>query len=75
MFVTSLGTVDPAQVGSSPDNDVCEPERVEAETPFGTLVQLAPPVTFSSTRPRWEDPILVPRGSSKPEWQSAQPRS
>ena len=74
MFVTSLGTVEPAQAGSSPASDVLEPERVEAETPLGTLVQLAPPVTFSSTRPRWEDPILVPRGSSKPEWLSAQPR-
>jgi crotonobetainyl-CoA:carnitine CoA-transferase CaiB-like acyl-CoA transferase len=72
MFVTSLGTVDPAEAGSDRANQVCEPKRVEAETPLGTLVQLAPPVTFSSTSPRWEDPILLPRGSSKPEWRSAQ---
>jgi crotonobetainyl-CoA:carnitine CoA-transferase CaiB-like acyl-CoA transferase len=70
MFVISLGTVDPAQAGSSTANEVCEPERIEAETPLGRLVQLAPPVTFSRTSPRWEDPIRGPRGSSRPEWQT-----
>jgi hypothetical protein len=29
---------------------------------------LAPPVSFSHTPARWPDPILVPRGSSLPEW-------
>jgi hypothetical protein len=31
---------------------------------------LAPAVTFSHTPPRWTDPVLVPRGSSHPEWAS-----
>lgn len=75
MFVTSLGVVDPAESGSGHSHEAREPEHVEAETPLGRLVQLAPPVTFSSTSPRWEDPILVPRGSSKPEWRSTQPGS
>ena len=68
VFVTSLGEVASALAGSSPEHQLREPEDVTAETPLGTLVQLAPPVAFSETRPRWEAPILVPRGSSKPEW-------
>lgn len=73
MFVTSLGTVDPAEAGCSPANEVREPAHLEAETPLGNLVALGPPVTFSRTSPRWEDPILLARGSSQPEWRSAQP--
>ena len=68
MFVTSLGQVDPALAGSSEAHTLREPDSVTAETPLGTLTQLAPPVTFSETPPRWQDPILVPRGSSRPEW-------
>ncbi len=70
MFVASLGGVDPGLAGSSEDHTLREPASVTAETPLGTLTQLAPPVTFSETPPRWEDPILVPRGSSRPEWRS-----
>lgn len=68
MFVTSLGEVDPADVNSTPEHRIAEPDGVIGETPMGTLAQLAPPVIFSATPPCWNDPILVPRGSSKPEW-------
>jgi len=32
------------------------------------LHMLAPPVRFSRTTPAWPGPVLVPRGSSLPEW-------
>jgi len=35
---------------------------------MGRVHMLAPPVSFSHTPSRWPDPILVPRGSSPPEW-------
>ncbi len=70
MFVTSLGQVDPGLVGSAPARELREPPSVVADTPLGTVEQLAPPVRFSSTAPRWTDPILVPRGSSRAEWRS-----
>lgn len=68
MFVTSLGEVDPGLAGSSPEHSLRDPAASIAETPLGTLKQLAPPVTFSQTPAGWRDPILVPRGSSRPEW-------
>jgi crotonobetainyl-CoA:carnitine CoA-transferase CaiB-like acyl-CoA transferase len=68
MFATSLGTVDPALAGSSEQHRPLEPDSVTDETCLGELVQLAPPVRFSETTPRWTEPILVPRCSSRPEW-------
>jgi crotonobetainyl-CoA:carnitine CoA-transferase CaiB-like acyl-CoA transferase len=68
MFVTSLGQVDPALAGVTPEHELREPASVLAETPLGMVEQLAPPVRFSSTSPRWTDPILVPKGSSRPGW-------
>lgn len=71
MFVASLGEVDPHLARSSAEHSPRDPAVVIAETPLGTLRQLAPPVRFSHTPPRWIDPILVPRGSSRPEWRAA----
>ncbi len=70
MFVTSLGEVDPVLADSSPEHTLRDPNAVTAQTPLGILQQLAPPVSFSETPPRWQDPILVPRGSSQPSWRS-----
>jgi hypothetical protein len=41
---------------------------ITAQTPYGELIRLAPPVKFSETKPHGEDPVLVVRGSSKPQW-------
>ena len=38
------------------------------DTPLGKLRRLAPAVTYSATPSCWNDPILVPRGSSAPAW-------
>jgi hypothetical protein len=37
-------------------------------SPLGAVHTLAPPVRFSHTAPAWPDPVLVPRGSSLPQW-------
>src|SRR5271155_3731795 len=68
MWYQTLGLVDPADAGSSEDNSLREPAAYDAPTPLGDIHMLAPPVTFSHTPARWTDPILVPRGSSHPNW-------
>ncbi len=68
MFAVSLGTVDPALAGTDPEHRPIEPQAVVSQTPLGELAQLAPPVHFSETTPRWREPILIPRGSSQPTW-------
>src|ERR1700758_5090084 len=72
MWFMSLGTVDknaPAPTGEQPQ--ILAPDTITAQTPYGELVRLAPPVQFSETRPYWEDPVLVVRGSSKPQWEGS----
>jgi len=70
MWYQTLGLVNPADAGRDDEHTIGEPEAYEADTPMGHVHMLAPPVTFSHTPPRWPDPILVPRGSSLPEWSS-----
>jgi hypothetical protein len=45
-----------------------EPAVLICDTSLGQVRRLAPAVSYSTTRPFWNDPILVPRGSSAPEW-------
>jgi crotonobetainyl-CoA:carnitine CoA-transferase CaiB-like acyl-CoA transferase len=68
MWYQTLGLVDPADAGRGEDNSLREPAAYDAPTPLGDIHMLAPPVTFSHTPAGWTDPILVPRGSSHPEW-------
>jgi crotonobetainyl-CoA:carnitine CoA-transferase CaiB-like acyl-CoA transferase len=71
MWFMSLGTFDkngPAPTGEQ--HRLLAPDTITAQTPYGELVRLAPPVQFSETKPFWEDPVLVVRGSSKPEWKN-----
>lgn len=66
----SLGELDPAALGF--DNAVHRlpaPRTFAAATPLGELVRLASPVTCTKTSPHWRAPLLVPRGSSQPEWE------
>ena len=71
MWYQSLGLVDPALAGTDPDHTLAEPNAYDASSPFGDVHTLAPPVRFSHTAPVWPDPVLVPHGSSRPEWPSA----
>jgi len=69
MWFMSLGTFDknaPAPTGEQ--HQLLAPDTITAQTPYGELVRLAPPVQFSETKPYWRDPVLVVRGSSKPAW-------
>ena len=72
MFFMSLGTFDknaPAPTGEQ--HQILVPDSITAQTPYGELVRLAPPVQFSESQPYWKDPVLVVRGSSKPEWKAS----
>jgi crotonobetainyl-CoA:carnitine CoA-transferase CaiB-like acyl-CoA transferase len=72
MFFMSLGMFDknaPAPTGEQ--HQILVPDSITTQTPYGELVRLAPPVKFSETKPHWEDPVLVVRGSSKPEWKDS----
>lgn len=70
MWCASLGFVDPALAGLGPEHSLSEPVHYDAPSPLGDVHMLAPPVRFSVTRPAWPEPPLVPRGSSRAEWQS-----
>ncbi len=68
MWYGSLGLVDPALAGCDDDHNLREPLAYDAPSPLGDVHMLAPPVRFSHSPARWPDPILVPRGSSQPQW-------
>ena len=70
MWCGSLGFVEPDDAGCDDEHCLREPLAYDAPSPLGDVHMLAPPVHFSQTQPRWSDPILVPRGSSRPEWNS-----
>ena len=70
MWCGSLGLVDPAFAGHDEEHSLRQPEPYDAPSPLGDVHMLAPPVHFSHTRPRWPDPIVVPRGSSHAEWRT-----
>jgi crotonobetainyl-CoA:carnitine CoA-transferase CaiB-like acyl-CoA transferase len=70
MWCGSLGLVDPAVAGHGEAHSLRQPEPYDAPSPLGDVHMLAPPVHFSHTRPRWPDPIVVPRGSSHAEWRT-----
>lgn len=68
MWCRSLGLVDPALAGRDEEHSIREPVPYDAPSPLGDVHMLAPPVRFSVTPPAWPAPLLVPRGSSRPEW-------
>jgi crotonobetainyl-CoA:carnitine CoA-transferase CaiB-like acyl-CoA transferase len=70
MWCGSLGLVDPTLAGCDDDHSLREPVAYDAPSPMGDVHMLAPPVRFSRTPPAWTDPILVPRGSSRPAWRA-----
>jgi crotonobetainyl-CoA:carnitine CoA-transferase CaiB-like acyl-CoA transferase len=70
MWCGSLGRVNPDDAGCDDQHSLREPHPYDAPSPLGDVHMLAPPVRFSQTRPRWPDPVLVPRGSSHAEWRT-----
>jgi crotonobetainyl-CoA:carnitine CoA-transferase CaiB-like acyl-CoA transferase len=68
MWCGSLGLVGPELAGCDEEHSLREPLPYDSPSPLGDVHMLAPPVHFSQTRPRWPDPILLPRGSGHAEW-------
>jgi len=70
VWFRSLGLVDPTSAGSTAEHQLLDPTIARAETPLGDYQYLPTQVEFSATPARFEDPVLVPRGSGRPEWRS-----
>ena len=71
-FEMSLGLNDKADLPAidtlGPDHQIQRPNVVTRNTPFGEFTRLGSQVEMSETPEFWDDPILVPMGSSRPEW-------
>jgi hypothetical protein len=69
MMLESLGLLDRAEA-NAPNwrRRLVPPPVLSARTPLGELRRIAPMTRYSETPPYWDSPILVPRGSSRPEW-------
>jgi crotonobetainyl-CoA:carnitine CoA-transferase CaiB-like acyl-CoA transferase len=70
MWCGSLGLVDPELAGCDEEHSLAQPLAYDAPSPLGEVHMLAPPVHFSQTPAAWPDPVLVPRGSSHPQWRT-----
>ena len=69
--IWNLSDKDLPRVMAELKSRLVEPAAVIRDTSLGRVRRLAPAVTYSTTPAHWNDPILVPRGSSAPEWQAA----
>ena len=71
MWLLSLGIFDKAYAqataGSSEEHTYVAPDLFTAETPLGTYQGLTDQVVMSRTSGSFRT-VLLPRGSSKPEW-------
>ncbi|WP_238016107.1 CoA transferase [Dactylosporangium sp. AC04546] len=71
-FEMSLGLNDKAELldldALGPEHKIQQPNLVTRTTPFGEFTRLGSQVEMSKTPEFWADPILVPIGSSRPEW-------
>lgn len=72
LWIISLGLFDKEwasqTAGSDEEHSYLDPEVFHAVTPMGEYQGVAEQVAMSLTPGRY-DPTLVPRGSSRPEWQ------
>jgi len=71
MWYQSLGMMDREALNKSfgeARHRLPPPDMISRSTPFGEITRLAPAIRLSATPASWNDPILVRRGSSKPEW-------
>ncbi|NGO66843.1 CoA transferase [Streptomyces boncukensis] len=67
----NLGSPDPALVDALDENALPAPPRWQVHrTPLGELRHIVPPARLSETPGSFDDPVLLPRGSSKPQWRS-----
>ena len=71
MWFMSLGKFDNNAHRPPATNTKSWPGNHYGSNPIRELVRLAPPVEFSETKPFWQDPVLVVRGSSKAQWKDS----
>lgn len=73
LWILSLGVFDKdwahQTAGSSEEHIYLDPETFAATTPLGDYQGVTEQVDMSLTPGRY-DPVLVPRGSSRPEWRN-----
>jgi hypothetical protein len=71
LWLMSLGIFDKeyahATAGSSDEHELVAPDLFTAETPLGMYQGMTDQAVMSRTTPSFRT-VLVPRGSSKPEW-------
>jgi crotonobetainyl-CoA:carnitine CoA-transferase CaiB-like acyl-CoA transferase len=71
-FEMGLGLNEKAQLAAldslGPEHQIQKPNLVTRMTPFGEFTRLGSQVEMSETPESWADPILVPLGSSRPQW-------
>ena len=72
MFEQALGLVDGDDLlelkNLGPDHQPKKPNLQTGQTAFGEFTRLGSQVEMSLTPEHWDDPIIWPIGSSKPEW-------
>ena len=74
MWYQTLGVMDRAELRQAfgdASHRLRTAEMITRATPLGEVRRLAPAVKMSITPPDWEDPILVPKGSSPARWRDA----
>ncbi len=72
MFEQALGLVDNKSLldleSLGPEHQPIKPNLQTGQTAFGEFTRLGSQVEMSKTPEYWENPIISPIGSSKPEW-------
>jgi crotonobetainyl-CoA:carnitine CoA-transferase CaiB-like acyl-CoA transferase len=72
MFMLSLGLIDKNTLldleSMGEEHQRIKPNLQTGQTPFGEFTRLGSQVDMSKTPEYWADPIIVPKGSCKPEW-------
>jgi crotonobetainyl-CoA:carnitine CoA-transferase CaiB-like acyl-CoA transferase len=72
MYMLSLGLVDKNTLldldNMGEEHQPIKPNLQTGQTPFGEFTRLGSQIEMSKTPEYWADPIIVPKGSCKPEW-------
>jgi len=72
MFMLSLGLIDKKMLldieSLGEEHQRLEPNLQSGMTPFGEYTRLGSQVEMSKTPEYWDDPLICPIGSCKPEW-------
>ena len=66
--IYELSPLELIKIASSLGKRLSIPDAIIRDTPLGEVRRLAPAVTYSATPAYWNDLILSPMGSAKPEW-------